>query len=58
VGSSKYRADDYEIGFALTGAGPEAYQWYGPNTIAKGTVDWVKIIRDPDANSGFTLISF
>ncbi|WP_458406491.1 sugar-binding protein [Methanobrevibacter sp.] len=50
AGSAKYREDDYEIGFALTGLGSEAYQWSGPKTVAMGTVEWIKIIRDSDTN--------
>jgi hypothetical protein len=46
--SERYLDDDFEMGFALTGAGEEFHQWRGPNKNPSGKVEWAKIIRNTD----------
>lgn len=46
--SERYKDDDFEIGFGLTGAGEEFYQWRGPVSNESGKVEWAKIIRNND----------
>lgn len=55
--SERYLDDDFEMGFALTGAGEEFHQWRGPNKNPSGKVEWAKIIRNSDTRCTRYLIA-